>query len=316
MSDTLTTTAATAATAATANHVIRADQYIEPALWGRDHWSTLAYLDTVMTDCAGFEMGSDPRMRANRRNTRVMAAVPRPKRVRNASAAMHPGGPSIAGTCLKDGQTVAGHDDWNCVEDMARVGLFNLGPLGLAPGKVLKLSRLGQAVVARLRAHKQGGGQFAQFDIAMVPEATPESLVPPPEEYFNWAGTSFDIGALAADIEADKLRPKAEVLDRVFIENYARQLLALDKANPDKKVFSLFVSVDGPRANAMPEEVLAKPVFLGFVGKNKGVLDLDGTGAHYVLIDGNHRMAKAFFAGTAQLPVLVLNQAQLRKYKG
>jgi hypothetical protein len=309
------TNPATTLPATPAAHVITADQYIAPALWGRDHWSTLAYLDTVMTDCAGFEMGSDARMRANRRNARVMAAVPRPKRVRSAHASPLPGTLAIEGSRLKDGQTVAGHDDWNCIEDMAQAGLFNIGPLGLAPGKVLKLSPLGRAVVARLRQHKQDGGQFAQFDIALVPEATAEALVPPPEEYFTWAGLSFDIGTLVANIEAGKLRPQADTLDRVFIENYGKQLLALDAANPGKQVFGLFIAVDGPRAHAMPESVLDKPVLIGFVGKNKGVLNLDGTGAHYVLIDGNHRMAKAFFAGTEKLPVLVINQAQLRKYK-
>jgi len=28
-------------------------------LWGRDHWSTLAYIETVMVDCKGFQIGQD-----------------------------------------------------------------------------------------------------------------------------------------------------------------------------------------------------------------------------------------------------------------
>ncbi len=38
-------------------------------LWSKDHWSTLAYIETVMVEHGGrFEVGWDPRMRQNRRN--------------------------------------------------------------------------------------------------------------------------------------------------------------------------------------------------------------------------------------------------------
>lgn len=294
---------------------ITKDQYILPSMFGRDHWAALTYIESVMTDCAGFQLGNDPRMRSNRRNHRVMSAVPRPNRAKMSSAVATQLMSPDDGSHLNNGQVVRGHDDWNCIEDFAAIGFFDRGPNGLDAGKTLRFSPLGKAVAARLRQHKQDGGHFAQFDLASVPEATAEAMVAPVEEFFHWANMTFDIGALTADIAAGKLRPKVEVLDQEFIKDYCVKMLALDKATPQKKSFSLFISVDGPRANAMPLEVLAKPVIFAYVGKNKGVLNLDGTGAHYVLIDGNHRMAKAFFTDTPALPALVINQTQIRPYK-
>lgn len=309
------TTATLAAPAAAVTTPVTKDQYIASAMFGRDHWTTLAYIESVMTDCAGFQLGADPRMRSNRRNHRVMSEVPRPKRAKMSSSVAAQLMSPDDGSRLKNGQVVRGHDDWNCVEDFAAVGFFDLGPNGLGPGKTLRFSPLGKAVAARLRQHRQDGGQAEHFDLASVPEATADAMVPPAEEYFQWAGMSFNVGALLADIAAGKLRPKVETLDLDFIQDYCARMLALDKANPQKKSFSLFISVDGPRANAMPLEVLAKPVIFAYVGKNKGVLNLDGTGAHYVLIDGNHRMGKAFFTDTPALPALVINQTQIRPYK-
>ena len=40
------------------------DGYVPPNLFGKDHWSTLAYMETIMVDCGGFQVGADPRMRA------------------------------------------------------------------------------------------------------------------------------------------------------------------------------------------------------------------------------------------------------------
>lgn len=306
------TTATLDAPIALATPAVTKDEYIDPSLFGRDHWSTLAYVESVMTDCAGFQLGNDPRMRANRRNYRVMNECARPKRAKNLSVTNHPMMPDD-GSRLNNGQVVRGHDDWNCVEDFAALGFFDVDAASLDAGVTLKFSALGKTVAAALRQHKQDGGQFEQFRMPTVPEAV--AYVPPAVEYFDWAGMSFNIAALTADIAAGKLRPKVDTVDQEFITNYCSKVLALDKATPDKKTFSIFIAVDGPRANAMPVEVLAKPLIFAYVGKNKGVLNLDGTGANYVLIDGNHRVAKAFFTDTPALPSLVISQTQIRPYK-
>lgn len=153
----------------------RADDCIPIEMWGRDHWSTLAYAVTQMVECSGFQVGFDPRMRANRRHFRVMwEECPRPKR--SAPATSFGYGPLPVGkygTRLADGSEVDGHDDWCCLQDMAKAGLFAALDEGGAPrpcddvdvqpGAVLRLSPLGLEVAAALRAHKIAGGGFAAF---------------------------------------------------------------------------------------------------------------------------------------------------------
>lgn len=141
--------------------------YIEMGAWGKDHWSTLAYIETVMVECGGFQIGLDARMRSNRRHLRVMhQQCPRPKRAagRDSSltVAMDPNG----GSRLRDGSTVPNHDDWMCVQDMAYAGLFTVGPADVEPGETLHLSTLGRQVASQLREHKAAGGQFADFSVA------------------------------------------------------------------------------------------------------------------------------------------------------
>jgi hypothetical protein len=137
----------------------------------------------------------------------------------------------------------------------------------------------------------------------------------PAKESFHWLNMVFEITKLNDAMAQGKLKGKKDTLSRAFIENYSTRVLSLEKTNPQQEVFSLLMRVDAPRASAMPESVLEQPVVIAYVGKNKGVLNLDGTGAHYVLIDGNHRVAKAFFCDAQSLDVWILNQAQVRPYR-
>lgn len=137
--------------------------YIPIEQWSKDHWSTLAYVESVMVDCAGFQVGADPRMKSNRRHFRVMAAeCPNPRRAQASKSLAMPMRPEHA-TRLKDGTQIAGHDDWMCVQDMAAAGLFTAGPDDVQPGERLHLSALGVMVSSELRAHKASGGTFATF---------------------------------------------------------------------------------------------------------------------------------------------------------
>jgi hypothetical protein len=141
---------------ATLDDIISIDQF------GRDHWSTLAYIDCVMIDCAGFQVGFDARMRQGRRHYRVMhEECPRPKRVGISTAALvmdleH-------STVLRDGSKVAGHDDWHCVQDLATAGIFTARVEDIQPGETLHLSDFGRALANDLRAHKASGGSWKDF---------------------------------------------------------------------------------------------------------------------------------------------------------
>ena len=146
--------------------------YIPMSVWSKDHISTMAYVETVMVDCGGFQVGADARMRSNRRNDRVMTQqCPRPKRS---------GGPKTMGitmspehgTRLKNGQRLDNHDDWACLQDAAEEGLFTVGAEGIEPGEVLHLSEKGLAYCAALRAHKATGGNFASFVFSPVASET------------------------------------------------------------------------------------------------------------------------------------------------
>jgi len=141
------------------------DEYISMAKWGKDHWSTLAYLETVEVECGGFQVGFDGRMRQGRRNFRVMSQeCPKPKRPSKCPRPQdaEPMGRED-GTRLNDGTVVEGHDDWYCVQDIAMESLFTTGVDSVEPGSILHLSKRGWDVVNALRKHKAGGGNYASF---------------------------------------------------------------------------------------------------------------------------------------------------------
>lgn len=51
------------------------DDSIPVAYCGKNHWSLLAYIETVMVECGGFDVGFDPRMTQNCRNYRIMKEI-------------------------------------------------------------------------------------------------------------------------------------------------------------------------------------------------------------------------------------------------
>lgn len=118
--------------------------------WAKDHWSTLAYLETIVVDNRGVPSRDTMRCDPDR----------------------HPGlvGPRIAmmsyrkkyPTRLKDGKQRRDHDDWDCVDDMEAAGLIEIHGTGIHP--VVKLTREGEKMAAKLRAHKGSGGHFVTFD--------------------------------------------------------------------------------------------------------------------------------------------------------
>ena len=146
------------------------DAFVPPEQWGPDHWSTLAYVETVMVECGGFEIGADARMRSARHNFRVMneqcSHPKRPSGRRGLGLVMD----VSDGSTLHDGMKVPGHDDWVCLQDLAAAGFFTVGPDDIEPRAVLHLSELGAAVTAQLRAHKAAGGTFKNF--AWAPDET------------------------------------------------------------------------------------------------------------------------------------------------
>lgn len=297
------------------NENTQMDAYIPVNAWGKDHWSTLAYVDHIMTECAGFQVGQDGRMRSNRRHYRVMAEAPRPRR---------PSHPHVGvvmapehGSRLKDGTVVANHDDWCCLQDMAQEGVFTDGPDAVQPGATLHFSAKGKALADGLREHKQQGGKFATYEPSKDVLAM-GSARPAPREVFHWATQSFNITQLRGDLARGALRPKRTTLPKAVAQQYAKQLLGLarnDQGDGDIIGFGL-VSVDVDRARAMPLPLLEEVLVMAYVGKRKGAIALDGDTSDYLLIDGNHRLARRVLDDLpGDLPIVVLNPAQARRYR-
>ncbi|VTU42999.1 MULTISPECIES: hypothetical protein [unclassified Variovorax] len=298
----------------TADKTYSKDDIIPSSAWGKDHWSTLSYVEAVATDCAGFQVGADARMRSTRRNLRVMQSeCPRPKR---AGARSWPHAvDSHHGTRLRDGSEVDGHDDWACLQDLAAEGLFTSNEQDIEPGEVLHLSKKGKAWASALRSHKQAGGAFSTFTADGLPQMELEGKAPP-KEVFVWMNKRIDVSAILADIASKKLRPKEVTMDAEFVATYARTFLGIDKAKRDvDQIGSLFIAVSSKHALELPQEVLDQPAILIYVGKGKGVLKTEGDTADYLLCDGNHRYIRAYMDDLGDRKAYVLSPAQSRAYR-
>lgn len=134
---------------------------------------------------------------------------------------------------------------------------------------------------------------------------------------FVYMGQQWDIAKMIADIDSGTLRPASDVIERAFIEGYATQMLAQDKARgPDGKTVSLFMHVDAKAAVALPPSALEEPIIFLHAGKGKGILRTVGSETpDHILGDGQHRVTKAFHEDVTSLPAYVLTAAQSRKYK-
>lgn len=130
-------------------------EHIPMSRWGKDHWSTLAYLETLAVDHTGLAKPVNARMRTNEKR--------HPHLVEGSLGMMGIGagmGGSKYPTRLKDGE-VKGHDDWDCVDDATEEGLIE--DVGTGLNRAYKFTKLGKEVMAKLRQFKMDGGNFADF---------------------------------------------------------------------------------------------------------------------------------------------------------
>ena len=123
---------------------------IPMAKWGKDHWATLAYLETRIVDHGGIvkneQMRCDPRLHARMAHLGSMFGGPYP-------------------THLRNGETQDNHDDWSCIEDMISEGLVEMSDEW--PPR-FKLTARGQVAANTLRTWKGNGGSFSTFIMEKV----------------------------------------------------------------------------------------------------------------------------------------------------
>lgn len=146
------------------------DAYVPITLWGRDHWSTLAYLDSKIVNGAYMRMQLDPRMRAGRRHYRMLweasRSLPRSRKYGMGNAVVME---DKYGSRLNDGTYAVGHDDWHCVQDFANEGLLTVDVEALEPNVKFTWSEKGRTVVDALLKHKRNGGSFSDFVLQLEP---------------------------------------------------------------------------------------------------------------------------------------------------
>jgi hypothetical protein len=131
-------------------------EYVLPitpvALWGRDHWTTLLYIESRCVDNAG--LLDNQHMRTNARVHRKLLG--------DAQIRAGMGGEDHP-TKLRNGDQIARHDDWSCIEEMVAHGLVtvresNTTDQPFGGGKVrVKLTEMGWRVASRIRRDRAEG---------------------------------------------------------------------------------------------------------------------------------------------------------------
>jgi hypothetical protein len=110
--------------------------------FGKDHWSTFAYVETLVVEN---EQPRRERMRCD--------ADRHPQFAHGEFKDKFP-------TRTKKGE-VKNHDDWDCLDDCELVGLIE--NTGTNLHRVYKLTTLGWTAASQLRQHKANGGNFHSF---------------------------------------------------------------------------------------------------------------------------------------------------------
>lgn len=138
--------------------------------FGKDHLSTLLYIESLITDGAGDGL-------ARPHQDRMRQEPGRPHR---GHGKPHPRcEPQRYASRLADGTHLFGHDDWDCVDDLAAEGLA-IRDNKDAMRPTVRLTDYGRVYAAKLREHLGNNGRSYKGFVA--PERPALAPVPPPEK--------------------------------------------------------------------------------------------------------------------------------------
>lgn len=135
-------------------YISNGNDYIPIEKWGRDHWSTLLYVEHCAVNLGG-NLNND-KMRCNPRVHREFM-----NSGNHHSSKEYP-------TRLAGGEEATSHDDWSCVEDMCAAGLirawFNTWGCTFGGGKAkVEMCADGYRYANAVRKHKAEGGNYGTF---------------------------------------------------------------------------------------------------------------------------------------------------------
>lgn len=125
----------------------KGDPIVPLAEWGKDHWSTLAYIETRAVDFKGIPNNQHMRCDADLHPQFAHA------RRAGLSNTKYP-------TRTKSGE-VEDHDDWSCLDDAEAVGYVE--NIGTGLHRVYSITPAGQQVCEALRRHLMDGGTNSSF---------------------------------------------------------------------------------------------------------------------------------------------------------
>lgn len=116
-------------------------------MFGKDHWSTFAYVASVALDNGGIPVRERMRCDCDRHPFHAHT-------IPGLSRSTYP-------TRLKGDAVLQDHDDWDCVDDLTAAGLVE--NRGTTVNPAYRLTEAGLEVWKQLFAHKQNGENFATF---------------------------------------------------------------------------------------------------------------------------------------------------------
>jgi hypothetical protein len=133
--------------------------FIPPEQWGQDHWSLLGYVNVRYAGSIPLELDH---MRCNFERHPLLVGF-RQSLVSNTGTIWKTEySTRLRGNTRENPVRAAGHDDWDCLDDLEAAGLVDV--ISLVNGLVF-LTEKGQEVANRLVRHKAQGGKFATFEL-------------------------------------------------------------------------------------------------------------------------------------------------------
>ena len=120
-------------------------------------------------------------------------------------------------------------------------------------------------------------------------------------ERFRFFKYNFDIDLIRRHVDAGDVKFTREDFN---IVPWAEQILSLRRSAPERRPMSLFMKIDYDHLVKIGDERMSEPIFV--------VETPDGG----IIVDGNHRVAKAYLSGRDTLPALLFPKSELKKLNG